>query len=153
MKIILTEDVPRLGVRGAVVEVADGYARNYLIPKKLAIPATPSNLKSWQELQRVQQEKMQRKRLQAERMANKISKTLLVFKVKAGEEGKLFGSISSIDILNALKERKIPVEKGMIRMEEPIRRLGTYRVPIRLHPEVETTVKVEVVPEEGPEGG
>lgn len=153
MKIILTEDVPRLGVRGAIVEVADGYARNYLIPRKLAIPATPGNLKSWQELQRVQQEKLQRKRMQAERLASKLSKTLLVFKVKAGEEGKLFGSISSIDILNALKERKIPVEKGMIRMEEPIRRLGTYRIPIRLHPEVEATVKVEVIPEEGPEGG
>ncbi len=148
MKIILLDKVDKLGNKGDIVEVADGYARNYLIPKKLAVAATPSNLKAWEAQQRLLKSKEEKAKAKAEKIARRINKTTVTIKVKVGEEGKLFGAVSSIDILNALRDKGIEVEKGMIRLEEALRQTGTFKVPIKLHPEVEASLKVVVAPEE-----
>ncbi len=148
MKIILLDKVDKLGNKGDIVEVADGYARNYLIPKKLAVAATPSNLKAWEAEQRLLKSKEEKAKAKAEKIARRINKTTVTIKVKVGEEGKLFGAVSSIDILNALRGKGIEVEKGMIRLEEALRQTGTFKVPIKLHPEVEASLKVVVAPEE-----
>ncbi len=148
MKIILLDKVDKLGNKGDIVEVADGYARNYLIPKKLAVAATPSNLKAWEAEQRLLKSKEEKAKAKAEKIARRINKTTVTIKVKVGEEGKLFGAVSSIDILNALRDKGIEVEKGMIRLEEALRQTGTFKVPIKLHPEVEASLKVVVAPEE-----
>ncbi len=145
MKVILREDVDRVGKRGDVVNVSDGFARNYLIPKKLAIPATPSNIKAFENEQKLLTMKAERAKRKAEKLANKIKNTSLTIEVKTGEEDKLFGAVSSVDILSALRKKGITeVEKGMIKLEEPIKSLGTHYVPIKLHPEVEVELKVEV---------
>ncbi len=148
MKVILLEKLDKLGNKGDIVEVADGYARNYLIPRKLAIAATPSNLKAWEAEQRLKRSKEEKLKAKAQKLANRINKTTVTINVKVGEEGKLFGAVSSIDILNALREKGIEIEKGMILLEEPIRGLGKYDVEIRLHPEVRANLKVVVKPKE-----
>ncbi len=145
MKVILKEDIERVGKRGEIVNVSDGYARNYLIPKKLAVPATPSNLKAFQNEEKLRKMKADREKTKAEKLANKIKNISITIAVKTGEDDKLFGAVSSVDILSALKEKGIELQKGMIRMEESIRSLGTHYVPIKLHPEVEAKLKVEVV--------
>ncbi len=145
MKVILKDDVERVGKRGEIVEVSDGYARNYLIPKKLAVAATPSNLKAFQNEEKLRKMKADRERTKAEKLANKIKNISITIAVKTGEDDKLFGAVSSVDILSALKEKGIELQKGMIRMEDSIRSLGTHYVPIKLHPEVEAKLKVEVV--------
>ncbi len=145
MKVILKEDIERVGKRGEIVDVSDGYARNYLIPKKLAVPATPSNLKAFQNEEKLRKMKADREKTKAEKLANKIKNISITIAVKTGEDDKLFGAVSSVDILSALKEKGIELQKGMIRMEESIRSLGTHYVPIKLHPEVEAKLKVEVV--------
>ncbi len=148
MEVILLDAVERLGKRGDVVKVADGYARNYLIPRRLAVPATPSNLRAFQAEEKLLQRKREKEKRKAEKLANKISKLSLKIEVRTGEDDKLYGAVSSVDILQALKEKGVELEKHMIKMEEPIRELGVYRVPIKLHPQVETTVKVEVIKKE-----
>jgi len=148
MEIILLDNVERLGRRGDIVRVADGYARNYLIPRKLAVPATPSNLRAFKAEDELLQRKREKEKRKAEKLAQKLLKVSLKIQVRTGEDDKLYGAVSSIDILNALREKGIELEKHMIKMDEPIRELGVFRVPIRLHPEVETTVKVEVLKEE-----
>ncbi len=145
MKVILKEDVERVGKRGDIVNVSDGFARNYLIPKKLAIPATESNLKAFQNEEKLRRMKAEREKTKAEKLANKIKNISITIAVKTGEDDKLFGAVSSVDILSALKEKGIELQKGMIRMEDSIRTLGTHYVPIKLHPEVEAKLKVEVV--------
>ncbi len=145
MKVILKEDVERVGKRGDIVNVSDGFARNYLIPKKLAVPATESNLKAFQNEEKLRRMKAEREKTKAEKLANKIKNLSITIAVKTGEDDKLFGAVSSVDILSALKEKGIELQKGMIRMEDSIRTLGTHYVPIKLHPEVEAKLKVEVV--------
>lgn len=145
MKVILKEDVERVGKRGEIVEVSDGYARNYLIPKKLAVAATPSNLKAFQNEEKLRKMKADREKTKAEKLANKLKNISITIAVKTGEDDKLFGAVSSVDILSALKDKGIELHKGMIRMEDSIRSLGTHYVPIKLHPEVEAKLKVEVV--------
>lgn len=145
MKVILKEDVERVGKRGEIVEVSDGYARNYLIPKKLAVAATPSNLKAFQNEDKLRKMKADREKTKAEKLANKLKNISITIAVKTGEDDKLFGAVSSVDILSALKDKGIELHKGMIRMEDSIRSLGTHYVPIKLHPEVEAKLKVEVV--------
>ncbi len=145
MKVILKEDVERVGKRGEIVNVSDGYARNYLIPRNLAIPATESNLKAFRNDEKLRKMKAEREKTRAEKLANKIKNISITIAVKTGEDDKLFGAVSSVDILSALKEKGIELQKGMIRMEDSIRTLGTHYVPIKLHPEVEAKLKVEVV--------
>ncbi len=146
MKVILLQDIEKLGSRGDIVEVADGYARNYLIPRKMVVPATPSNIKQWEEIRRQQAAKLARLKEKAEKLARKLSKVKLTIRVRTGEEDRMYGSVGALDIERALHEKGYTeIDKHMILLEEPIRELGTYFVDIRLHPEVIGKVKVEVL--------
>ncbi len=147
MKIILLKDVENVGKRGEIKEVKDGFARNFLIPKGFALEATKSNLRTFEALEAQQKNKREKEKNRALKLKEKIEKFKLKLTAKAGEEGKLFGAISSIDILNGLKEHGIHVEKGMIHMEDAIRSLGTHEIEMRLHPEVRAILKVEVTAE------
>ncbi len=144
MKVILLDSVEGKGNRGDILEVADGYARNYLIPQKLAVEATPSRMRAFQAEEAMRKSRYEREKIHAQKLAQKISKLKLEVKVKVGEGDKLYGAVSSIDVLNALREKGIELQKNMIRMEESIRELGTFSIPLKLHPEVETTVELVI---------
>lgn len=148
MKVILREDIESLGKKGEIVKVADGYARNYLIPKKMADIATPSNIKRLEEEKRVYQRKLGRLKEGAEALAKKLESLTCTFSLKTGEDDKPFGAVTSIDIEGYLKKEGYPVDKREILLLEPIKRLGTYTVPIKLHPEVTVNLKVSVVKED-----
>lgn len=147
MKIILMEDIPALGRRGEVREVATGYARNFLVPKKLAVPATPVNLQNLAHLKR-QREREEAKTLrQAQAAAERIAGLRLTVATRASEDGRLYGSVSAQDIVGFLERHEIPVEKRRVLLDEPIKALGEYRVPIRLHADVTAALPVIVVRE------
>ncbi len=148
MQVILKQDVEKLGKRWDQVKVADGYARNYLIPKGLAMEATPQNLMILKRFQEAEARKKQKELEQAEQIAKKIRSLSCVITRQAGEGDKLFGSVTSIDIANFLEENKIQIDRKKIDLEEPIKSLGVFRVPIKLHPEVIAELKVKVVKEE-----
>lgn len=147
MKVILKEDVKNLGSMGQVVTVADGFARNFLVPKGLAVEASSKNIKALEHAKRVIQEKAQKAKDAMRELADKLSGFTLVIKAKAGEEGKLFGSVTSMDIAEQLKQEGYDIDRKKISLEEPIKRLGSYAVTIRLHPEVDARVNVQVVEE------
>jgi len=144
MKVILKDDVEGLGPMGSMVNVADGYARNYLIPKKLAVEANPKNLKRFEHEKRQIMAKVERVKRSAEEMAQKLSGIKLDIRAKSGEGGKIFGSITTMDIADALSKRGIDIERRKIFLDEPIKRLGRYDVTIKLHPEVDAKVSIEV---------
>lgn len=145
MKVILVEDIPTVGKMGSLVQVKDGYARNFLIPKKLAVPANPQNIKNLEHQTTLLKQKQNRIKREAEKLANKIEKTSCTISRSAGEEDKLFGSVTSIDIEESLKEEGITVDRKKILLDEPIKTLGIYKVPIKIHPEVTAHLKVWVV--------
>ncbi len=146
-ELILMKDVDGLGVEGKIVKVSDGYARNYLLPKKLAVPVTQAALKQM-EKNRIEREERQRKELEAaKQLAEKIEKLSCTITVKVGEGEKIFGSVSTIDIQKNLKEQGIDIDKKKILLSSPIKELGIYPVKIRLHPEIEAVLKVWVVGE------
>ena len=145
MKVILIEDIPTIGKMGSLIHVKDGYARNFLMPKKLAIPANPQNIKSLEHQKTLLKQKQNRIKRDAENLATKIEKISCTISRTAGEEDKLFGSVTSIDIEESLKEEGIPVDRKKILLDEPIKTLGIYKVPIKLHPEVTGYLKVWVV--------
>jgi len=147
MKVILKDDVKKLGSMGQIVEVSDGYARNYLIPRGFAVEANMKNIKSLEHEKKIIQEKSKKIKFSARDIADKLEKTTLIIKVKAGEEGKLFGSVTTMDIAEQLKERGFDIDKKRIFIEEPIKRIGTYPVNIKLHSEVTAQINVEVVQE------
>ncbi len=147
MKIILKQDINTLGSVGQVVEVKKGYARNYLIPKGLAVEATESNLKAFEQEQKLAALRMQRGKKEAEEMAAKISKLSITVAMPVGEEDKLFGSVTSQMIADLLKENGCEVDRRKIVLEDSIKALGVYDIPIKLHPEVTATVKLWVVRE------
>jgi len=147
MEVILREDVANLGKMGEVVRVRDGYARNYLLPRKLVLVANKKNLKSFEHQKRVVADQRGRVVKQAETLAEKLAALSLVFPVKAGEEGKLFGSVTNIDIEKALKAKGFEVERRKIHLAEPIKALGDYEVAVRLTADVTANVKLSVVPE------
>lgn len=147
MKIILMEDVPALGRRGEVRDVATGYARNFLLPKKLAVPATPANLQSLEQLKRQRDRSDARARGSAESAAARIAGLTLAVTERASEDGRLFGSVSAQDVVEFLERQGLPVEKRRVLLDEPIKALGEYRVPVRLHPEVTAELLVSVVRE------
>jgi large subunit ribosomal protein L9 len=147
MKVILKEDVTNIGSMGQILDVADGFARNYLVPRGLAMEANVKNVKSLEHAKRVVQEKAKKIKGQAQDLSSRIANTTIVIKAKAGEEGKLFGSVTTMDIAEQLKNEGIDIDKKKISLDEPIKRLGTYTVNIKLHPEVSTPVQVEVVEE------
>jgi large subunit ribosomal protein L9 len=150
VKIILKQDVPNLGREGDIEEVADGYARNYLIPQGMAIVATPGALRDFEHRQKVQSRKHQRMKKRAETLARRLTSHTLTFEVKTGETGQLYGSITNADIAEALEEQVGEhIDKRDIPLPRPIRQVGEYFVPIRLMDEVEPQVKVVVKPESG----
>ena len=145
MKVILTEDIPKLGKMGDLIQIKDGYARNYLIPKNLAVPANPQNIKALEHQKTLLKQKQNRIKREAEKLAQKIEKVSCTISKAAGEEDKLFGSVTSLDIEKSLKEEGIKIDRKKILLEEPIKTLGIYKVPIKLHPEVTANLKVWVV--------
>ena len=147
-KIILQEDVEDLGEAGDVVDVKPGYARNYLFPQGFAVQATEGNLKQMREEERRKQEAADRVRQRAEDLAEDLAGHTITFNVRAAEEGKLFGSVTAADIAERLQEDGLNVEKDLVDLEEPIKELGVYNIPLELHADVRPEVKVWVVAEE-----
>jgi len=146
MKVILTDEIRGLGTRGDIVSVKDGYARNFLIPKKLAREATTSNLKS------VEQEKKkwallsQQEKAAAQKSADVVKGTKVTIRKRVGDHGQLFGSVTANEIADALEARGVQVEKRRIELDHPIKTLGVHDVDVRLHREVTAHIQVEVVP-------
>ena len=150
MKVVLREDVEKLGLRGEVVDVARGYARNFLVPRKLAEPATPARVAALQKraAQRAHQEASTFE--QARELAGTLEETELRFEVKAGPTGSLFGSVTPTDLADEIwRVAKIRVDRRKIGLEEPIKKVGRYRVPIELFTDVTAEVSTLVVPEGG----
>lgn len=146
MKVILTADVDPLGKSGELKDVANGYARNYLIPHKLAVPASGGAYRAWQHDIASREDQRRREREEAEIAAQRISSTTLTMGVKVGEGGKLYGSITAKDIADALARRGIEVDRHRIDLDEPLRQLGTYKVAIRVAPDMTSEVTVAVEP-------
>lgn len=145
MKVILTQDIPSLGKKTQAVEVKSGYARNYLIPLGKALPATESSLKQLQTQIKKEEVQIGKKKLESEELAKKLNEISCTATVQAGEDDKLYGSVSVSDIVKLLSDQGINLDKHKIALEEPIKTLGVYNIPIKLHPEVEATVKLWVV--------
>lgn len=147
MNVILKEDVKNLGKMGDVVTVKEGYARNFLFPKGLAVEANEKNVKALDHTKRQILDRAKKIKTDAETMAAKFAGKTITITAKAGEEEKLFGSVTTADIAEALKKDGNEVDKKKIHLEEPIRRLGTYTVSVKVHPEVSADVTVQVVAE------
>jgi large subunit ribosomal protein L9 len=145
MEVILREAVEKLGHPGDVVKVSPGFARNYLLPRGIAYEATPGNLKRIaQEKERLEAAENTR-RGAAQELANKLEPISLTFSARVGEEGKLFGSVTSADIAAQLEQQGVHIEKRMIDLHDPIRALGVYKVPVKLHADVKAEIKVWVI--------
>jgi large subunit ribosomal protein L9 len=147
MEVILREDIVNLGKMGEVVRVRDGYARNYLLPRGLVLVANKKNLKGFEHQKRVVASQKERVLKQAQTLSEKLAGASLTIPVKAGEEGKLFGSVTNIDIEKALRAKGFDIERRKIHLDEPIKSLGDYEVPVRLTADVTAAVKVSVVAE------
>ena len=147
MKVILLDDVMKVGRRGEVRDVSDGYARNFLIPKKLALSATAGNLKNLEHIKRQQDAKADRIKADAEALRAKIEALTYEERRQASEEGKLFGSVTSQDIADFLGTRGIPIERKRITLDEPIKALGEHVVSMRLHHDVTAQLRVNIVRE------
>ncbi|NLV77433.1 MAG: 50S ribosomal protein L9 [Tissierellia bacterium] len=145
MKVILLKDVKGLGKEGDLVEAKAGYARNYLFPKKLAIEATPSNLNRWKTKQKVAEAREKKERTEALKLKEKIESLNLELKGKAGEGGKLFGSITSKDISDALKAQyNIDIDRRKIELKDNVKTIGTTEVEIKVYPEISAKLTVKV---------
>ena len=138
------ENVKNLGDIGSVVNVANGYARNYLIPKNLAAEASTKNIKKLEHEKKIILERAKKVKSVAEKFASNVSGTTVIIEAQAGEEDKLFGSITSMDIAEALAKQGMEIDKRKIIIDEPIKRLGTYAVSVKLSPEVTASINVEV---------
>lgn len=147
MKVILLEDVEDLGQAGEVVQVADGFARNFLIPRATALVATDVNMAQFESRRRQHEAVAERGRRAAEVQAKKLEETSLTAVVRVGEEDRLFGSVTTQNISDLLEESGFAVERHAIQLEEPIRALGVYNIDLQLHAEVTATVKLWVVKE------
>ncbi len=145
MEVLLVKDVPGIGKAGQTKKVSDGYARNYLLARQLAVVATPSALKQAEKLRQASIKREAETREEARTLAGVLDKIQLTFRVKAGENDRLFGAITAGDIAEALeREHAITIDKRKIELETPIKELGEHRVPIKLHPEVSAAVSVSV---------
>jgi len=149
MEVILKEDVVNLGLRGEVVKVADGYARNYLLPRKLAMQATANNKAVIEQMKASAARRSAAEKVTAEEQAAKLDAVALSFTRKAGEEGHLFGSVTSADIATELGAKGFEVDRRKIQLGEPLKSVGEFTVPIRLHREVTARVRVKVEAEGG----
>ncbi|WP_257351732.1 50S ribosomal protein L9 [Pseudalkalibacillus decolorationis] len=144
MKVILMKDVKGKGKKGEVKNVSEGYARNYLFPNSLAKEATSGNMKTLEQKKKSQEKQAEEERHEAVKLKDELENLKIELSTKAGEGGRLFGSITSKQIAEELKKKKIKVDKRKIELSEPIRSLGFTNVPIKLHPEVTATLKVQV---------
>jgi large subunit ribosomal protein L9 len=144
VQLILSEDVPNLGHPGDVVKVRAGYARNYLLPRKLAVEANPRNLREFEHQKRIAMLKREALKGQALSLKEKLEALQLTLGARTGEEGKLFGSVTNLDLERALREQGFEIDRRRILLSEPIKQLGSYTVAVRLQPEVEATVKFTV---------
>ena len=151
MKLILKQDVQNLGEAGDVVQVKAGYGRNYLLPQGLAYVASPANLKRAEEEQARHQERVRRDFLEARRRASQIEGLSITFDVLAGEDGKLFGSVTAAEIVERANASGLDFEldRKTLQLDEPLKSLGVFAVGVRLHPEVEVELEVRVEREEG----
>lgn len=147
MQVILLDTVPKLGERGATVNVKAGYARNYLFPRKLALPATEPNMRVFQEHRRVLEKRDETARTAAEQWAAKLADASCTITVQVGEEERLYGSVTAVDIARSLQSQGHEVDKKQIELAEPIKQLGVYTVDVRFHRDVSVPVKVWVVKE------
>jgi len=145
MKVILKEHIEGVGHLGDVMEVSDGFARNFLLPRKKALEASPRNVKEFEHATRLLAEKAKKEKVELEVHAKKISAVSLTITMKAGKDGKLFGSVTSKDIEEGLAEKGVTIDRKKIQLTQPIKALGTVTVPIKLHRDVTATVSVEVV--------
>ena len=148
MELILREDVAKLGHRGDLVKVADGYARNFLLPRKLAVAATPGNRKLVEQLREAAVRLEATERGDAEKLAGLLAGVVLTVRRKAGEGDHLFGSVTSLDVTEALAAKGFQVDRRKVHLEDPIKYLGEFDVPLKLHKAVTATVKVQIVKEE-----
>lgn len=147
MQVILREDVLNLGRPGDVVKVRDGYARNYLVPRRLAVEANPKNLRAFEHEKRIGLARREAKRKDGLELKERIEALSITIAARAGEEGKLFGSVTNIDIERALRDHGIIVERRKIVLDEPIKQLGEFTVAVRVDPEVEAALKLSVTAE------
>jgi large subunit ribosomal protein L9 len=145
MKVILKQDIKGLGKKGDIVDTSDGYARNYLIPRGMVVEATQGNITKAKEQKKAQEIREQRERQEAQALAEKISQATLLLKAKAAEDGRLYGSVTSKDISQALEEqKKIKVDKRKINLAEPIRYIGEIQVEIKILPGIIGNLRVKV---------
>ena len=147
MEVILKEDVPKLGHRGEVVKVAEGYGRNYLLPKRLAIEATKGNRAVIEQMKVSSERRSAREKADAEGLSKQLEGATLSFTRKAGEQDHLFGSVTNVDIADALASQGFTVDRRKIQLDEPIKNLGEFAVTIKLHRDIAAQVKVVVAKE------
>lgn len=148
MKVILKEDVKSLGKAGEIVNVSDGYARNYLIPKGIALIADEKNIKAFELQKKRLLESIEKERSATKEFAERLKNLSLTIKAKAGEEGKLFGSITTMDISEALKREGIELDRKKIILQEPLKRIGEYRIPVKLPHDITSEFTLRVVNED-----
>jgi large subunit ribosomal protein L9 len=151
MEVILKEDVAKLGSRGDVVKVAEGYGRNYLLPKKLAIEATAANRAVIEQMKAAAVRRLAREKGDAEALGQQFAGVELTFTRKAGEHDHLFGSVTSSDIAHELESKGFSIDRRKIQLDEPLKSLGEFSVPIKLHRDVTVPVKVKIQKEAGEE--
>jgi len=147
MEVILKEDVPKLGHRGDVIKVAEGYGRNFLLPKKLAIEATPANKAVIEQMKSSAVRHLAKEKSDAELLAKQFDGVNLTFARRSGENDALFGSVTNADIARELEGRGFNIDRRKIELDQPLKSLGEFTVPIKLHRAVTTTIKVTVVKE------
>ena len=148
MKVILLEDVKGTGKKGQVINASDGHARNFLLPRKLAIEATKENLAALEAQQKKSEHKLKQETVAAQAIASRLEESVLTLKAKVGENGKMFGSIGSKEIAEAIqKQYGMSMDKKKIVLADPVKALGTYTVQVKLHPAVSAKVRFEVVSE------
>jgi large subunit ribosomal protein L9 len=148
MEIILREDIERLGTRGQVVKVASGYARNFLLPKRLAVAATDANRKIVEQERQAHLRREAKQKGEAEDLSKLLNGVVVTIAQKAGENDQLFGSVTSKDVADALAQKNFTIDRRKVLLEEPIKQLGEFKVPVRLHKDVTAEVTVQVVKEE-----
>jgi large subunit ribosomal protein L9 len=144
VQVILNDDVPNLGRTGDVVEVRAGFARNYLLPRKLAVESNSKNLRAFEHQKRLGMLRREAQKSESLKLKDRLESLALVIGAHAGEEGRLFGSVTNIDIERALREKGFDIERKKIQLADPIKQLGEFTVPVKLQPDVEAGLKIEV---------
>ncbi|CUS76370.1 LSU ribosomal protein L9P [Candidatus Kryptonium thompsonii] len=145
MKVILRQNFENLGKFGDIVEVKDGYARNFLIPRGIALPATPGNIKMVETEKKQKAFKLERERLSAQKLAEELAKVEITIPMRAGENERLFGSVTAQMIADELRKLGFEIDRRKILLDEPIKMLGKYEIPVKLHPEVNAKINLNVV--------